>query len=99
MSIQDGRIAEEFRLKQCGSVPTGKIIEIEGSIALGAKIDIQAFSKAIETKLWDRVRRANWRRFEEARAFVHSLGLESEFEWRAYCKSGKKPEDIPASPW
>ena len=98
MSTQDGRIAEEFRLKQYGGVPSGKIVEIEGSIALGAKIDIQVFSKAIETKLWDCVGRANWRGFEDSRAFVRGLGLESEGEWRTYCKSGNKPPDIPATP-
>ena len=36
LSTQDGRIAEEFRLKQFGRVSTGKIIEIEGSVAVGA---------------------------------------------------------------
>ncbi|MGO9112954.1 MAG: integrase repeat-containing protein [Thermoguttaceae bacterium] len=41
--------------------------------------------------------------FEQARAFVHELGLTTVAEWRAYC-GGKmpglptKPDDIPASP-
>ena len=39
-----------------------------------------------------------YRSFKKARAFVHSLGLKSQTEWRAYCKSGKKPDDIPADP-
>jgi superfamily II DNA or RNA helicase len=98
MSTQDGRIAEEFRLKQYGRVPTGKIIEIEGSVAVGAKIDIQAFSEAIETKLWDRVGRANWRPFGEVKPFVRALKLQSFAEWSDYCKSGKKPPDIPTNP-
>jgi hypothetical protein len=38
------------------------------------------------------------RSFERARAFARSLGLKSQTEWAAYCKSGKKPEDIPQSP-
>jgi hypothetical protein len=42
--------------------------------------------------------RGEWRPFEEARAFVRSLGLRSEREWRAYCKSGTKPDDIPSNP-
>ena len=98
MSTQDGRIAEEFRLKQFGRVPTGKIIEIEGSVAVGAHIDIREFSEAIETKLWEHVGRANWRSFEDSRAFARSLGLKSATEWFHYCKSGSKPADIPASP-
>src|SRR5262249_30654704 len=39
-----------------------------------------------------------YRSFEEARAFARSLGLKSGVEWRAYAKSGQKPDDIPASP-
>jgi 3-mercaptopyruvate sulfurtransferase SseA len=36
--------------------------------------------------------------FTEARAFVHSLGLKTRDEWVAYCRSGKKPADIPTNP-
>ena len=32
-----------------------------------------------------------YRSFKKARAFVRSLGLKSQAEWRDYCKSGKKP--------
>ena len=39
-----------------------------------------------------------YRSFKKARAFVRGLGLKSEAEWRDYCKSGKKPDDIPANP-
>jgi hypothetical protein len=39
-----------------------------------------------------------FRTFKEARAFVRDLGLKSETEWYAYCKSGKKPDDIPTTP-
>jgi superfamily II DNA or RNA helicase len=39
-----------------------------------------------------------WRSFEEARAFVHELGLSTLPQWHAYCKSGEKPTDIPAAP-
>jgi hypothetical protein len=36
--------------------------------------------------------------FEAARKFINRLGLKNEIEWRNYCKSGKKPQDIPANP-
>jgi hypothetical protein len=39
-----------------------------------------------------------YKSFEEAREFVHKLKLKSQKEWSEYCKSGHKPEDIPASP-
>lgn len=44
------------------------------------------------------VRNRNWRPFAEARAFVHTLELQNLAEWMAYCKSGKKPDDIPSNP-
>jgi len=37
-----------------------------------------------------------WRPFEEARKYVHSLGLQSVDEWIAWAKSSKRPSDIPA---
>lgn len=36
-----------------------------------------------------------YRSFEEASKFIGSLGIESWTEWHEYCKSGKKPDDIP----
>jgi Phage-integrase repeat unit len=41
----------------------------------------------------------SYRNFEEARRFVHSLGIRNREEWSEYCKSGRKPDDIPANPW
>lgn len=40
----------------------------------------------------------NWLPYPEAEAFVHALGLKSRREWKAYCKSGKKPKNIPKTP-
>jgi len=39
-----------------------------------------------------------YRSFEEARKFVHSLGLKSANEWKEYAKSNEKPVDTPADP-
>ncbi len=36
-----------------------------------------------------------YRPFNEARKFVQQLGLKSGSEWTIYCKSEKKPQDIP----
>ena len=40
----------------------------------------------------------NWSSFEDAREFIQSQNLQSKTEWEEYCKSGKKPEDIPTDP-
>ena len=39
-----------------------------------------------------------FRSFQEARQYVHELGLTSVIEWQAYAKSGQRPSDIPSSP-
>lgn len=36
--------------------------------------------------------------FEDAREFVHSLGIKNQKSWATYYKSGNKPEDIPTTP-
>ena len=36
--------------------------------------------------------------FEEAKNYVSKLGLKGTKEWVKYCKSGRKPENIPNSP-
>jgi hypothetical protein len=37
--------------------------------------------------------------FKEAREFVHSLGIKKRKEWQKWCKSVKKPKDIPSHPY
>ena len=39
-----------------------------------------------------------FRDFESAREFVRTLNLKGYKEWEEYCKSGKKPNDIPMDP-
>ena len=40
-----------------------------------------------------------YRSFNDAAKYVCSLNLKSQKEWQKYCKSGNKPDDIPAAPW
>ncbi|WP_218813532.1 DEAD/DEAH box helicase family protein [Rickettsiella endosymbiont of Dermanyssus gallinae] len=42
--------------------------------------------------------RLGWLPFEEAREFVHSLGLKKGDDWLIYSKNGKRPENIPSNP-
>jgi superfamily II DNA or RNA helicase len=98
LSIQDERIAEEFRAIEKGRISSGKIVEIEGDVPVGMKIKLGEFAEAISTRLWQSVGRANWRPFDDARAFVRSLGLKSLADWAVYRQSRKKPNDIPAAP-
>jgi predicted helicase len=98
LSTQDERIADEFRAIEQGRVSSGKIIEIEGNVPVGMKMTLSDFVGAISTRVWESVGRANWRKFEDARAFVRKLGLKNGDEWREYRSSDRKPADIPAAP-
>ena len=98
LSTQDERIADEFRAIEKGRASSGKIVEIEGDVPVGMQMKLADFAEAISTKVWESVGRATWRRFEDARALVHGLGLRSFTEWRAYAKSDKKPNDVPSTP-
>jgi hypothetical protein len=39
-----------------------------------------------------------YRSFHSARAYARSLGFQSREEWKAFTRSGKKPDDLPADP-
>ena len=39
-----------------------------------------------------------WLPFVDARDFVRTLKLKSQADWEAYCKSGKRPVNIPSTP-
>ena len=98
LSTQDERIAEEFRAVEVGISRNNRIIEIIGDVPLGINLSIEQFSDAIATRIWSSVGKANWRPFNEARKFVHSLGLESVEQWRIYINGETKPADIPNAP-
>jgi len=100
LSTQDDRIAEEFRgVTAKGRRGGERIVEIVGEVPTAQRIDLAAFRDQVRLKLWERLGRANWRPFEEARSWARSLGLESYAGWRAFCKSGKLPVDIPTNPY
>jgi len=40
-----------------------------------------------------------FRDFKEARSFVQKLNLKRQTDWEEFCKSGKKPQDIPRNPY
>jgi superfamily II DNA or RNA helicase len=99
LSVYDKRIVEELSTLQYGRVPRrGKIIKFIGRVPIGLKMPLAKFERAIKLKMWEKVARLNWRPFEEARAYVRTLGLKNAVEWFAYCRSGKKPNDIPTLP-
>ena len=98
LSTQDERIAEEFRALKLGRKLKGQIVEIDGDVPVGMRMPLHEFAQAISSRLWERVGRANWRPFALAREFIQTQGLISFNEWRQFCKSDRRPRDIPTSP-
>ena len=98
LSTQDGRIAEELRAVGEKRRGDGRIVEISGEVPVGYRISLDEFREKIRLKVWERVGVANWRPFEEARAFARGLGFRNTEEWFAYCSSDKCPPDIPTTP-
>lgn len=43
-------------------------------------------------------KKQNYCSFTKAKKFAHSLKLQTREDWRKYCKSGNKPENIPSYP-
>jgi superfamily II DNA or RNA helicase len=69
--------------------------------------DIPTAPEKFYTKQWrgysdwlgnGRCQPALCRSYEQARDFVRKLGLKNTGEWREYCRSGKRPSDIPSNP-
>ena len=40
-----------------------------------------------------------YRSYDDAKKFVKKLNFNLTGEWKKYCKSGNKPDDIPTAPW
>lgn len=104
LASNDERIIDYFRSIAQGQQYAGSL-SWEFVAKEAATINIEQFSQAIQTKLWDKIGKLSWRPFEEAREFARSLELGSGREWQEYCRGTKtirgqfpKPADIPSSP-
>jgi hypothetical protein len=99
LSTQDETIAEELKLIDAGKqkVGSGKI-QVLGSINKSINLDLNTFSQKISTKIWERIAKANWMPFEDAREIVQKLKFRSTKEWREYILKEKRQFDIPAKP-
>ena len=98
LSTQDERIIEELRFRSEGKKIADKRFEINGIIPEGLSINLSSFSNFIESRFWKKVGRSNWRNYLESVSFTSSLGLKNYKDWERYCRTGKKPFDIPSKP-
>ncbi len=105
LATQDERIIEYFRAlpnkPKRGFLRDYSPFEVD--IPIGKDIDLAYLNKSIELCFVDKIAPLSWRSLEEAKRFVHTLGLQSYKEWRRYCKGiltdkPLKPNNIPAKP-
>ena len=99
LAANDERIVDYFKDKESERLEKSKKGENVFNFEVYSDyIDERDLKDNLQIKLWDKLSKFNWLPFEEARKHVRSLGLESRKEWTAYCKSGKKPNNIPTKP-
>ncbi len=97
----DERLIDEIRKIKLG---LGKREKGVINFSIDATLDlitIQGFEEELKRGLFSQIietTRLPWRIFFDARLFVHTLNIKNRVEWRNYCKSGEKPEDIPTDP-
>lgn len=52
----------------------------------------------MQTEKNEKKRMSKFVDYEAARAYVSALGIKTQDEWRAYCRSGQRPPYIPCDP-
>ncbi len=105
LSTHDERIAEEFRAMEGGGTRNSRESRIVfgGDVPVGVRLSAEEFAERCGARVWQRVAKANWRPFQEARDFARSLCLNGQQDWFRLTKSivlGERslPADIPAAP-
>ena len=96
LSTQDERIADYFRASSASKGGGGF-----GSPIAWVDLPEMLLSDvlaSVEAKIWSVVGKANWRPFEDARAYVRSLKLQNRTEWNNWYQSDARPPDIPKAP-
>ena len=99
LASSDTRISEYLRVIAEGKKPRGGS-PVEGLTSANSllKIEAEEFDKAIKLKVWDKVARANYRSYEDAKKYVQDLQLKNTQDWRNLKRSNSLPKDIPHVP-
>jgi hypothetical protein len=100
LAANDERIIEYFREISRGKNVNKKDYPIQFNIDINISkiINETDLINQLELSTWDKLAKLSWMPFEEARAYIHSLGFKSLVDWYKYLKSNKMPKDIPNAP-
>lgn len=99
LASNDERIIEYFKLQSERPLEHGSAQIIDSIFEFYSEsLSFSEFARAVELVIWSNLAKITWRPFEEARAFSRALNLKTGNDWHNYCRSGKKPFDIPSAP-
>lgn len=98
LSTQDERIAEELRSVSEGKSPGKRTVVVNTTLLKTVSADLDKFANNISIQIWSKVAKIHWRPFEQAREYVHALGLSGQNEYRIWSKTDQRPADIPSNP-
>ena len=100
LAANDERIIEYFKDISKGNSKSKKdaLISFDIDEKIAMHINAKELIETVELRTWNKLAKLSWMPFEEARAFVRSLGLKNQREWENFSKSTQKPSDIPATP-
>lgn len=98
LATQDERIIEELSVTTEQKLNKPKNILIDEELAMLINFDLTELDNVLKTKIWERVGRANWLPFKDARDYVRRLNLSSQKDWKQYLKNDYLPPNIPRSP-
>ena len=101
LASEDERIVEYLKTISSDKPKDYKknnVIDFELSEILYKKISFEDFRNSLELKVWRKVAKFNFREYDEAREYVHSLNVNTKSDWDELLKTGTLPPDIPHSP-
>lgn len=101
MSDQDARIEEEILKLKYGRGLSETPTDVQVTDGHFVPIELTGFEEKLRKSLFTQIIDRSvikWRSFEKARAYVHSLKLRTNKEWRFFSKSKNRPADIPVTP-
>ncbi len=95
LSTTDTRIVEYLKAISEGKKPVGGS-PVEGVTSINKlyKVEADEFDKAVKLKIWNKVAKANYMTFEEAKRFVKENNIISNSQFRNF----QKPKDMPSAP-
>ncbi len=99
LASNDERIIEEFKDISKGKKGNRKdaLVQFNIDVNIAELINENELIESIQLKTWDKLAKLSWMPFEEAREYVRTLNLRNQRSWFKFCKSPKKPKNIPTA--